>query len=84
MKQCVTRSKIKSNTSTTLVRHKRHKCNMSETEATKVRHEFDTSATRVQNFNFDNRTRENIFSHPYMSYLANERLQGEEQFNFKN
>ena len=27
---------------------------------------------------------ENIFSHPYISYVANERLQGEEQFHSKN
>ena len=44
----------------------------------------DTSATRVENFDFDNDTSENIFSDPYISYMANERLQGEEQFHFKN
>ena len=27
---------------------------------------------------------ENIFSHPYISYMANETLQGEEQFHFTN
>ena len=35
---------------------------------TQVRHERytkDTSATRVKNFDFDNDTSENIFSHPY-------------------
>ena len=44
----------------------------------------DTSVTRVNNFDFDNDTNEIIFSHPYISYIANERLQGEEQFHFKN
>ena len=44
----------------------------------------DTSVTRVKNFDFDNDTSEIIFSHPYISYIANERLQGEEQFHFKN
>ena len=38
----------------------------------------------MKNFDFDNDTSENIFSHPYISYMANERLQGEEQFNSKN
>ena len=45
------------------------------------RHEYyttDTSATRVKNFDLDNDTRENIFSHPYISYIPNKRLQGEE------
>ena len=44
----------------------------------------DTSATRVKKFDFDNDTSENIFSYPYVSYMANERLQGEEQFPSKN
>ena len=44
----------------------------------------DTSVTRVNNFDFDNDTSEIIFSHPYISYIANKRLQGEEQFHFKN
>ena len=44
----------------------------------------DTSVTRVNNFDFDNDTSEIIFSHPYISYIANERLQREEQFHFKN
>ena len=61
-----------SDTSATRVRHERHEC------STKV-----TSATQVKNFDFDNETSENIFSHPYISYMANERLQGEEQFHSK-
>ena len=59
----------------------------SATRATGVRRECntnDTSATRVKNFDFDNDTSENIFSHPYISYMANERLQGEEQFYSNN
>ena len=35
----------------------------------------------MKNFDFDNDKRENIFSHPYISYIANERLRGEEQFH---
>ena len=43
-----------------------------------MRHECyanDTSATIVENFDFSN---------PYISYIANERLQEEEQFHSKN
>ena len=71
----------------TRVLHERHKYDTSATQATRVRHEFytnDTSATRVKNFNFDNDPSDNIFSHPYISYMANKRLQGEEQFHSKN
>ena len=39
-----------------------------------------TSATRVEDFDFDHDTSKNIFSHRYISYIANDRLQGEEQF----
>ena len=35
-------------------------------------------------FDSDNDTSENIFSHPYISYIANERLEREEQFHSKN
>ena len=42
------------------------------------------SATRVKNFDFDNNTSENIFSHSYISYVVNERLQGEGQSHSKN
>ena len=52
-----------------------------------MQHEWytnDTSATRVKNFDFDNDTGKNIFSHPYIYYMASERLQGEEQFHSKN
>ena len=52
-----------------------------------MRHECytnDTSATRVKIFDFDNGTSKNIFSHPYIYYMASERLQGEEKFHSKN
>ena len=52
------------------VRHERHKC--------------DTSATRVKNFDFDDDTCRNIFSHLYIYYMASERLQADEQFHSKN
>ena len=71
-------------TSATRMRHERNECYMNESSATRVlhkRHECDTCATRVKNFDFDNETIENIFSHPCISYMANEQLQGEEQFH---
>ena len=74
-------------TSATLVRHERYECDTSETRATRVLHECytnNTGATRVENFDFNNNTSENIFSHPYVSYIANERLKREEQFHSKN
>ena len=52
-----------------------------------MRHECytnGTTGTRVKNFDFDNDTSKNIFSHPYIYYMASERLQGEEQFHTKN
>ena len=59
----------------------------SNTSATQMRHECytnDTSSTRVRNFEFDNDTSESIFLHPYISYMAYERIQGEAQFHSKN
>ena len=59
----------------------------SDTSATRVRHECytnDTNATRVKNFDFDSDTSKNIFLQPYIYYMANERLQREEQFHSKN
>ena len=38
----------------------------------------------MENFDFDNGTSKNIFSNPYIYYMASERLQGEEQFHSKN
>ena len=81
------------NSSPTKMTRAWHECNTSETK----RHECNSSAhkcytndmsptrtTRAKNFDFDNYTSENIFSHPCISYMANERLQGEEQFHSKN
>ena len=46
-------------------------------------HECDTSATQrhesLKNFDLNNDTSENVLSYPYISYMANERLQGEEK-----
>ena len=78
------RSSLIYDTSATRVWKKR---DASATRATRVRHEWytnDTSATRVKNFDFDNDTGKNLFSHPYIYYMASERLQGEEQFHTKN
>ena len=41
-------------------------------------------ATRVKNFDFVKGTSENIFSHPYVNYIANERLQAEQKFDSNN
>ena len=38
----------------------------------------------MKNFDFDNDTNKNIFSHPYIYYMASERLQREKQFHSKN
>ena len=57
-----------------------------DTSATWMRHKWDmsdTSAKRFKNSDFDNDTNEDIFSHPYISYMANERLQGEKEFYSK-
>ena len=58
----------------------RHECDTSDA----MRHKCytnDTSPARVKNF--DNYTIKNIFSHPYIYHMANERLQGETQFHFR-
>ena len=44
-------------------RHERHEC-----------YTNDMSATRVKNFDFDDDTSKNIFSQPYIYYMASERL----------
>ena len=59
----------------------------SATRAIRMQHECntnDTSAARVKNFDFNNVTGKNIFSYPYIFYMASERLQGEKQFHTKN
>ena len=64
-----------------------HECDKSAIPTTRVRYECyrsNKSATRVRNFDFDNDASENIFSHPCINYMTNERLQGEQQFHSKN
>ena len=64
-----------------------HKCDTSATRTTRVRHNCytnNTSATQVKNLDFDNDTSKNIFSHPYIYYMASERLQGDKQLYSKN
>ena len=79
-----------SDTSATRTTEMQHQCDASDTSATRARHErhkCDTSATRttrVGNFDFDNDTSKNIFSHPYIYYTASERLQAEQQFHSRN
>ena len=69
----------------------RYECDTSETRATPVRYESDTSATRITQVrhelyksDFDNDVSKNIFSHPYISYVVNGRLEEEKQFRSKN
>ena len=76
------------------MRHEQQKGNMSATLATRATrvatqvrnecHTNNTNATRVKNFDFYNYTGKNIFSHPYINYMASERLQGEERIHTKN
>ena len=83
----VTRVQHEWHTSETSATRLQHKRDTSVTQTTLVRHECytkDTTATRAKNFDFDNDTGKNIFSHPYIHYMASERLQGEEQFHTKN
>ena len=70
-----------SETRVTRVTRVRQKCDMSGTRTIRVRHECytkDTNAAQLKNFGFDNETSKNIFLHPYIYYMASERLQGEE------
>ena len=69
---------LKPDTSNTSVTRVQHKCDTNNTRAKRVLRKRQ-NATRVKNFNFVNDTSENIFSHRYIGYIANERLQGEEQ-----
>ena len=59
----------------------------SNTSKSQVWHECyknDTSLTRLKNFDLDNDTSKNIFSHPYVYYMASEVLQGEKHLHSKN
>ena len=54
-----------------------HEWDTSHTSATQVRPKYytnNTSATWVENFDFDNDSRKNIFSHAYIYYMASEKL----------
>ena len=78
----------------TRAEREQHKCytratrvNTSANSATQVRHDCytnDTSATRMENFDFDNDTSKNIFSRPYIYYKVIKWLQRGEQFHSKN
>ena len=51
---------------------------------TQVADTSDSSGIRVKNFDFDSDTSENTFSRLFISCMANERSQGEEQSHCKN
>ena len=94
----ISRSSLFYNRSATRVQHEcdtsdtnatqvQHEWDMSDASATQVQHECytnHTSTTQMKKFDFVNDTSKNIFSHPYIYYMASERLQGEEQFHSKN
>ena len=63
-----------SDTSATRVTRMRQECDTSNTSATRVPDTNDASATRVKNFDFFNDTSKNIFSYPYIYYMASERV----------
>ena len=73
-----------SDTSATRVTRMQHECDTNDTSETQAQHECGTSAIWVKNFDFENDTGKNIFSHRYTYYMASERLQGEEQSHTKN
>ena len=87
MAGCLLRSSLIYNTS---ARHERHECDMSETRATRVRHKCGTSVTRKARMWHEwdililiaTRVKTNL--HPYIYYMARERLQGEGKFHSKN
>ena len=57
--------------------HEQHEWNMSPTRVRQEQREYytnNTSATRVKTVDFDNDKSENIFAHPYIYYMASERL----------
>ena len=57
-----------------------HECDTRDrraTQVTRVQHKCDTndpSATQVKNVDFDNDMILNIFAHPYIYYMASQRL----------
>ena len=65
----------------------RHEWDTSKTSAIQVRHECYTngmSSTQVKKFDFDSDTSKNICLHPFVYYMASERIQGEEQLHSMN
>ena len=48
-----------------------------------MQHEWDTSTTRVKNFDFDNDTSKNAYIY-YIYYMASESLQEDERLHSKN
>ena len=58
-------------------RHEQHKCDTSSTQVQPECYMNDASATQVKNFDFATDTSKNTFLHPYIYYMASERLQGE-------
>ena len=73
---CLRHEWTTSDTSATLVLHERHECDTSATQTTWVRHES-------KNLIFITTQVKTCFQ-PYISCMANERLQGEERFHSKN
>ena len=66
-----------SDTSETRATGVRYKCDTSATRTARVRQECytnETRATRVKNFDFDSDTNKNLFLHPYIYYMASEKL----------
>ena len=79
----------------TRMQHEQHGCDTSETRVTRVQNECNTSATGTtqvrhkcytsgKKFDVDSNKSENVFSHSFITYIENKRLQCEEQFHSKN
>ena len=76
-------------TSSTSATQVQHDCQINHTSAIRGLHEHyelymsNTSATQMKNFDWDNDTTKNIFSHLYIYYIPSERIQQEERFHSK-
>ena len=64
----------------TRVKHEHNECDTSATRVLHEQHEFNTS----EKFDFDSDTSKNICLHPFVYYMASERIQGEEQLHSMN
>ena len=64
-----------SDTNATQMRHKQHECDANATRKTRVRHDWKILILLT--------ARVKAISHPYIYYMASERLQGWEQFHTK-